>query len=181
MSDVYHGGKAFRVIAPLANRCAAIVIYNLLHPEGQTISTEVTTEDYQHASGMSQPMEDPWELPVEGMVLFDWRKRGGQKLDTPYPIELTGFSDRLLLLAPIQNGWAVIGARDKYLSPVAVKTVEASAEQLDITMVESGPLVIWCASGTPQAKGISVKALGNGFWQFDLPVGNRDGSIRITK
>lgn len=126
-------------------------------------------------------MRDRGNCRKGGLVLFDWRKGAGQKLDQPYPIELTGFSDSLLLLAPIQNGWAVVGARDKYLSPVAVKTVEAHAKTLNVTMVESGPLVIWCASGTPQAKGVTAQDLGNGFWQFDLPVGQRDASINFMK
>jgi hypothetical protein len=178
MLDVYQSGKAFRVIAPLANQCAAIVTYNLVHPEGKTIQTEVTAEDYAHASGMSQPYEGPWALPKEGLVCFDWRNGSGQKLDTPYPVELSSFSDRLLLLAPIQNGWAVIGAREKYLSPVAVKTVVADSKTLTVEMVESGPLVIWSDSGKPTVKGASAKDLGNGFWQFDLPV--KAGAVTVT-
>jgi hypothetical protein len=102
-------------------------------------------------------------------------------LDTPYPVEITGFSDRLLLLAPIEKGWAVIGARDKYLSPVAVKSVVATDASVEVTMIESGPLVIWCAAGTPKAAGMSAKDLGNGFWQFDLPVGKKDCVVQINK
>jgi hypothetical protein len=178
MLDVYKSGKAFRVIAPLANRCAAIVTYNLFHPGDKTIKTEVTAEDYANASGMMQPYEGPWALPKEGLVCFDWRKGNGQKLDKPYLIELTGFSDRLLLLAPIQKGWAVIGARNKYLSPVAVKSFEATFQSLEVTMIESGPLVIWSADGAPNVAGILAQDLGNGFWQFDLPV--VEGCRKIT-
>ena len=188
MMDVYHGEEAFRVIAPLANKCAAIVTYNLFHDGSgkkskseKTIQTEVTAADYVHASGMSQPYEGSWEVPEEGLVLFDWREGAGVKLDKPYPIELEGFSDRLLLLAPIQKGWAVIGARDKYLSPVAVKTVTASVEELTVEMVESGPLVIWCAEGTPKAEGVEAKDLGNGFWQFEMEKGKGDSSLKVSK
>ena len=181
MMDVYKGGKAFRVIAPLANKCAALVTYNLSHPGEQTVKTEITAADYPHASGMIQPYEGPWDLPKEGLVVFDWRMGSGQKLDTPYSVELTGFSDRLLLLAPIENDWAVIGARDKYLSPVAVKAVDASSEKLTIEMVEGGPLVIWSGKGTPTAEGIVAKDLGNGFWQFDLPVTESSQQILLTR
>jgi hypothetical protein len=181
MMDVYHSGKAFRVIAPLANQCAAIVTYNLSHPEGKTIQAEVTAEDYTHASGMSQPYAGPWNVPEEGLVCFDWRLGSGQKLDQPYSVELTGFSDRLLLLAPIQKGWAVIGARDKYLSPVAVTSIHAEAKTLTVGLVESGPLVIWCAEGTPKASGVLAKDLGRGFWQFDLPVEKGARELCITR
>jgi alpha-L-fucosidase 2 len=181
MMDVYKSGKAFRVIAPLANRCAAMVTYNLFHPGEHTITTEVTAADYAHASGMIQPYAGPWTLPEEGLVIFDWRTRSGRKLDAPYPVELTGFSDRLLLLAPIQNGWAVIGACDKYLSPAAVKSVVAKTSSLTLEMVESGPLVIWSAHGEPTVEGLAAQDLGNGFWQFDLPQGKRNYAVTISK
>ncbi|WP_372798330.1 Sip1-related alpha-galactosidase [Pontiella sp.] len=178
MMDVYKSGKAFRVIAPLANRCAAIVTYNLFHPGDQTIATEVTAADYAHASGMMQPYPGPWAIPQEGLVCFDWRKGSGQKLDKPYPVELNGFSDRLLLLAPIEKGWAVIGARDKYFSPVAVTGIDAQPDSLTVELVEGGPLVIWSAEGAPKAEGVEARDLGNGFLQYDLPVSK--GRVKLT-
>lgn len=181
MMDVYKSGEAFRVIAPLANGCAAVVAYNLYHPEERTTEARVSVDDYPHASGMSQPYEAPWTLPMEGLVCFDWREGTGQKLEDAYSFELTGFSDRLLLLAPIQKGWAVIGARDKYLSPVAVDQVKASRRSLKLTLVESGPLVIWSSEGEPTLEGYVAEDLGNGFWQFDLPVGQRDFAVKISK
>ena len=114
-------------------------------------------------------------------MVFDWRMGAGQKLDKSYPIELTGFSDRLLLLAPIENDWAVIGARDKYLSPMSVKSVTTSSEKLTAETVEGGPLVIWSGKGTPTTESIVAKDLGNGFWQFDLPVTKDSQSITLTR
>lgn len=181
MMDVYKSGEAFRVIAPLANDCAAIVAYNLYHPEERTIEAQVSAEDYKHASGMAQPYDAPWELPVEGLVCFDWRKGIGQKLDAVHTFELIGFSDRLLLLAPIKKGWAVIGARDKYLSPVAVESVKVSRRNLELTLVESGPLVVWSSEGKPKLEGYAAKGLGSGFWQFDLAEGQRNVSVKISK
>lgn len=181
MMDVYRSGRAFRVIAPLANQCAAIVTYNLFHPEDRTIQTTVAATDYTHASGMSQPYEGPWEIPPEGLVLFDWREGTGRKLDSPHAIELTGFSDRLLLLAPIRRGWAVIGARDKYLSPVAVASIETDPERLTVELVESGPLVIWSAGGSPRIEGILARDLGHGLWQFDLPVETNNRIFTIER
>ena len=181
MLDVYKSKKAFRVIAPLANQCAAIVTYNLYHPGDETIKTQITAEDYVHASGMSQPYEGPWSLPPEGLVLFDWQKGSGQKLDSAYPIELTGFSDSLLLLAPVKNGWAVIGQRDKYLSPAAVESVEATDSSVTIKTVEGGPLVVWSAEGKPTAEGVEAKDLGNGFWQFDLGEADNGSEVKISR
>ncbi len=181
MMDVYKSGNAFRVIAPLTNKCAAIVTYNLFHPGDKTVTTEVTAADYTHASGMVQPYAGQWDIPDEGLVLFDWREGAGQKLETAYSFELKGFSDRLLLLAPIQSGWAVIGARDKYLSPVAVESIEMDQRTLRVSTVERCPLVIWSANGAPKAKGIDAKDLGNGFWQFDMLGGEAGMDIHITR
>ncbi|MDP0491795.1 MAG: Sip1-related alpha-galactosidase [Verrucomicrobiota bacterium JB023] len=181
MMDVYQGGEAFRVIAPLNHGCAAVVAYNLLHPGEQTVETRVTPADYPHASGMMQPYEGAWEVPAEGLVIFDWRKGQGQRLDDSYSVTLTGFSDSLLLLAPVKKDWAVIGAREKYLSPVAVKQVQATADELFIEMVESGPLIIWTGKGQPTAGEFPVESLGNGFWQIGLPSGQRDFELTVSR
>jgi len=181
MMDVYRSGNAFRVIAPLPNKCAALVTYNLSHPGNKQIKTKVTATDYVHASGMSQPYEASWAIPNEGLVLFDWHTGVGQKLDKAYEIELSGFSDRLLLLSPIEKGWAVIGAREKYLSPVAVDSIEPTTDSLTVSMVETGPLVVWSDEGSPAIEGVSRKDLGNGFWQFDLPKGKSNELVTVRR
>ena len=112
-------------------------------------------------------------------MVFDWYKGKGHFLAQPYDFKLAGFSDKLLLLCPVSHGWAVIGRPDKFLSPAAIQSVEASAAELKLTMVESGPLVIWVAKGRPQAEGVTFNSIGNGFWKTELPVGRPKQLIRV--
>ena len=169
----------YYAIAPLSNGAAAIVAYNLNYPESTTIRGKVSILDYCSASAMIRPYPGKWEMPDEGLVVFDWKRQKGQALQTDYSFTLTGFSDKLLLLCPVRQGWAVVGRSDKFLSPAAVKTIRAETGELHLELEESGPLVIWQDSGRPHSEGVQFEDLGNGFWKCDLPVGKKDYSMMI--
>ncbi|MHC4666735.1 MAG: hypothetical protein ACYS9T_12415 [Planctomycetota bacterium] len=94
---------------------------------------------------------------------------------------MKGFSDRLLHLCPVNNGWAVVGRTDKYLSPAAVETVSASQNELKLRLVESGPFAIWSAAGVPSAKDVRFEDQGNGLWKAHLDPGHRDMLITVTR
>ena len=172
---------AYNVIAPLPNGCAAIVAYNLNYPGKTTIKATITPKDYTYAPAMLQPYPSPWRIPAEGLVLFDWNAGKGQQFTGEYDVQLTGFKDRLLLICPIQKGWAVVGRNDKYLSPVAIKSIQRDDNSINIKMERSGPLVIWSAKGSPEAKGTEFTNLDNGFWQADIKKGIENFTIRITR
>jgi len=87
-----------------------------------------------------------------------------------------GLEDKLLLLAPIRDGWAVVGRSDKYLAAVTVEAV--SKDQLVVKLAESGPLTIYLAAGRPQADGLTFLDLGGGLWKADLPV--QPGEVTLT-
>lgn len=170
-ADAFNQPVAYRVIAPLANGCAAVAAYNLMEQaQPTTISASVSSNDYIHAPGLMQPYPGPWKQPAEGVVVYDWYAGQGARLDQPYAFKLEGFSDKLLLLCPVRHGWAVVGRTDKYLSPAAVGEVTTSPARLTVKLIESGPLVIWRGEGEPQAVGVKFLPLGNGFWKTDLPV-----------
>ena len=171
---------AFRVVAPLTGGAAAIVAYNLHHPTPEApIQASVTKQDYTHASGMIQPYPGKWKVPDEGLVVYDWYAGKAEKLGKKYAFELKDFSDRLLLLCPIQKGWAVIGRTDKYLSPAAVEVISVSTDKLKLRLVESGPLAVWLVDGVPSAKNISFERQGNGLWKANIEPGRRDMLITI--
>jgi hypothetical protein len=184
---VFSAPQAYRVIAPLANKSAAIVAYNLNHPNrGQektetTVTAEITPADYAHASGMLQPATEPWEVPAEGLVIYDWYKGKGEALTDSYKVDLKGFSDALLLLSPVENGWAVIGAANRYLSGAAVSSIKTTGDKLEVEMVESSPLVIYSKTGTVSAEGHQVSDLGKGFWRVELPVGKRGARVTVSR
>jgi hypothetical protein len=105
----------------------------------RVLRASVSAADYTAASEMVQPAVAPWKIPAAGLVVYDWYAAKATKLDRPYASELKGFSDRLLLLCPIREGWAVIGRPDKYLAPAALKVLNVSRGELKVKMVESGP------------------------------------------
>ena len=172
----------YRVVAPLAGRCAAVVAYNLCSgPEDAALKAAVTPDDYAHAGGMIQPREGNWPAPAEGLVVYDWHTRKGEKLGEAYAFELKGFADRLLHLCPIRSGWAVIGRTDKYLSPAAVEAVRQTPSQLTFRLAESGPLAVWTAEGTPSADGLEFRDAGSGLWHARMPVGKRNVDVTVTR
>ncbi len=48
-------------------------------------------------------------------------------------------------------------------------------------MIESGPLMIWSESGTPQADGYTFYDMGNGLYQSQIAAGNKNPEIVITR
>ncbi|MHC4762300.1 MAG: Sip1-related alpha-galactosidase [Planctomycetota bacterium] len=180
--DALNEAKAYRVIAPLANESAAVAVYSLAEPSPKdSIDAGVSARDYSHAPAMIQPYPGKWDEPEEGLVVYNWYSGTGGKLVDSYRVRLKGFSDCLLLLCPIRRGWAVVGRADKYLSPSAIKTVVYSDNKLKVTLYESGPLVIWCKTGTPKGKKLKFTALGNGLWKADMPVGRRDYAVTVSR
>ena len=150
--DPIGGGEAYRAIAPLANGVAAVVAYNLTDPQRE-VKGRVGPGDYAHASAMMQPYPGAWAVPREGLVLYDWRAGTAEKLNGERSFTLKDFNDdRFFLLCPVVDGWAVVGRTDKYLSPAAVEVVSRNAGKIVLKMVESGPLAVWSATGSPASR-----------------------------
>jgi len=173
---------AYRVIAPLPGGAAAVAAYNLYHPTSMVpIRGFVTRQDYKHAGGMIQPYTGKWKVPAEGLVVYDWHSGRAEKLTDRYEFDLKGFADRLLHLCPVKKGWAVIGRTDKYLCPAAVEIVSISPSKLKLRMKESGPLAVWCETGTPLAERCVFIDCGNGLWEGNMTPGKRDIVLTIRK
>lgn len=186
---------AYRTIAPLENGSAAIVLYNLFSGEqfdyydnatynvadDITVVSYVSPEDYEEAANMIQPFNGKWEVPEEGLVAYDFYEGRGFRLDKKTEFELHGFSDKLLIVSPIQNNWAVVGRTDKYLSAVAVKSIQYADAHMSLTLKESGPIVVWSGEGEPKSEGLKFVSIGNGFYKANIPVGDRNREINIVR
>jgi hypothetical protein len=170
----------YSVVAPLSNNSASIVLYNL-YKDNTTITASVTPEDYSVATGMIQPYPGEWDLPKEGLIIYDWYSSKAEKLDKEYSVSLRGFSDRLVHLCPIKNGWSVIGRIDKYLSPATVKNLFYKKNELKFTLKESGPFGIWSEKGNLTSEDVELKSLGNGLWIGEMPVGKRNVTVKISR
>ncbi len=176
-TDPYAAGQPFRTIAPLANGAAALAAYNLTEPE-TTVTVTVAPEDYTHAGQMQQPPRR-WQVPEAGLLLYDWYARTAVPLDEPWALTLEGFADRLLLLCPIQDGWAMIGRPDLFLSPAAVEVLAVEPERLLLRMYETGPLAIWRHEGRIASDAGAFEPQGDGLWVADMVVGERDRVVEV--
>jgi hypothetical protein len=167
--DPFDERKPFRAIAPLANQAAAVVVYNLTDPE-VPVEGYVTPDDYQHANGLMQPRIAPWKAPKEGLVCYDWYEKSAAALTAKLAFPMPKFSDRLLLLCPIRNGWAVIGRTDKYLSPSGVEILETGPGEVLVKMKEGGPLAVWQsdAQAAVQSPDCKFRRLAANLWQAEV-------------
>lgn len=180
--DPYRNPIPYRVIAPLPNGSATVVVYNLKHArEPVTFTAGVFVEDYTHANAMIQPYPGKRPMPAGGLVLYDWYAGTAQRLTKAYSFELSGLADRLIQLSPIVEGWGVIGRTDKYLCCAAVEVLRASDKELKVRLVESGPLAVWSARGAPKSPGVTFARAGNGLYKAHLPVEGKPRTVTITR
>jgi len=180
--DPYRNPVPYRVIAPLANGSAAIVVYNIKHAnEAATFTASVSPADYTHANAMIQPYPGKRKIPAEGLILYDWYAEKAQLLEKSYTFDLTGLEDRLIQLSPIVEGWAVIGRADKYLAAAAVRILEINENSITIKMIEPGPLTIWTGQGLPKSQGLRFIKLANNLYKADIPADRPYKGIRITR
>lgn len=161
--------ELYKVIAPLDNGAASIVCYNLYDKtEDMEINGSISKNDYKSASAMIQPYQGEWELPKEGLVVYDYYDKKAEKLDDKYDVTLKGLSDKLLHLCPVNNGWALIGDVTKYLSPSTVSNISANKDCLKFNIKEGGDFYFWMADGKPECKMGKCQSEGNGLWSLKL-------------
>lgn len=80
---------------------------------------KISLGDYKNAAALlnGNAAEAYASIPAEGIAAYS--AEGGCALTPAQPdldVKLTGFKDRLFIMAPIVRGWAVIGRGDKFLS-----------------------------------------------------------------
>ncbi|ANW95364.1 hypothetical protein AXE80_03275 [Wenyingzhuangia fucanilytica] len=175
MQDPYADDKAFKVIAPLQNKTAAIMAVNL-NQNDKEVTTQVSLKDYAFAGGMIQPYKGLWQTPKEGVLLYDYYNKTAQVLKDDYSFTLASRKERLLLLNPIKEGWAVIGRPDKYLSGATYELLNVDEQYVNIKMIEDGSLLLWTNGKIPTSENFEFTDLGNGLWQGNLinPVDSKE-------
>lgn len=173
--------QAYRVVAPLQHGAAAFVAYNLMHPSpAENVKTAFTVKDYEAAGEFIQPRVDPWMVPNEGLVYYDWYEQKGGYLKSEYKFDLIGFADKLVQLSPVINGWSVIGNPNKYLSANTVRSIEYADDKLKIVMVESGELVVFNLLPVSCSLASKIENMGNGLWKLYLPEDKTNFEVFIT-
>lgn len=164
--------KAYEVSAPVAAGAVVVAAFNLVHPTpDRALKGTVTADDFERSWGLTQPPQETATRHDEGLVVYDWCEgTGGRLSDDGLAYSIKGFDYRLFTLAPIRQGWAVIGRADKYLAPAAVEAWEATPETLTVTLHESGPTIIYSDRSSVQCPDADFQSIGEGLWRADLPV-----------
>lgn len=170
----------YSTITPLKNASATVVVYNLSPSENKLVAT-IDSTYYTSASAMVQPYPGEWEIPEEGILVYDWYHQSAQLLKDGHDVTIEGFGDHLLHLIPIKNGWGIIGRADKYLSPATYTVLETSDKSILLELEEEGPLVIWSEGKTPFAEGIKFERLNDNLWKADMPVKKGKKIVHIRK
>ena len=93
------------------------------------------------------------------------------------------FSDRLFLLCPVREGWAVVGRTDKFLSPAAVHVLHSSPREVTLVVKEGGPVVVWQADekAAVESEDCQLRKIAPNLWQADLKPEKRNTLVRIRK
>ena len=162
MHDPYSEKQVFKVIAPLRNKTAVVLAFNL--NRGTEVKTVITKNDYANASGMLQPYEGVWNLPEEGILLYDYFAKKAEILDGEYRFSLKTREDKLLQLSPIVNGWSIIGRSDKYLGASTFTVESSSSDKIKLNMEEAGPILLWNKNKRPQSEQLRFEELEKGLW-----------------
>lgn len=172
-------GSLYGAIAPLNNKCAAVVYYNL-NTESTTLSGRLVPSVYEWAPSMMQGTgaAPSWNIPAEGLAAYDWRNRKGVKLpDGGIPLSLPSLRDGVMqdifyLLAPIEKGWAVLGNPDKYLSPACVEEgIVRTDGKMTFILKDSASVLVYRKGGHPVVEGAAVRKLpgSTDFYLVEFP------------
>ncbi len=168
--DPINDKKMYRVISPLPNKAASVVCYNIYDKDqNATVKGVLSAKDYKHRSAMLHPYTGEAELPTEGLYLYDYYDKEGTVLKDDYLVSLSGLSDKLFHLCPINKGWALIGLTDKYLSPATVINPQYTKNDVTFELVEGGQFALYLKEGKPKAEGLRFIQKQNNLWLTNIP------------
>lgn len=169
----------YRVIAPTREGSCAIAVFNF--SEQSNAQSFVSKADYSFAAAKEQPFNGLWELPEEGLVIYDHDEKRGADLEVDYFFSVERMKGKIFNIAPVNRGWAVIGRSDKYLGGSTYNIENCSDNSLDLVLDESGPIIIFSRDGKPKTNAGKLIALGDGFYEINMPVGELNKTVRLQK
>lgn len=176
--DANKSRSCFRVIAPTRHGSCSIAAFNFSeHPQVDGI---ISKNDYPFAAAKEQPYNGLWSIPQEGLVVYDWQAQKGFRLNDDYAYSIDQMKGKIFNLSPINKGWAIIGRSDKYISGCTYSIDKCSKKEIEVTLDESGPLVIYHGGQKIKTSEGSVVVIGEGFYRIDLPIGQMNKKIAIS-
>jgi len=171
--------KSYRVIAPGRHGSAVIAAFNF--SIFRKVNGFINEDDYPFAAAKEQPYNGLWKIPKEGLVIYDYEADICELLDHDYTFTVDKMKAKIFNLAPIINGWAVIGRNDKYFGGCTYHIVDSSVDSIELLLDESGPITIYSVKGKPKPEQGILTDLGNGFYNIDLTIGEMNKKIIVHR
>jgi hypothetical protein len=169
-ADPWASPAPLKTLAPLTGGCVAFSAYNI-NENGAVSRGSFTASDYTQGGALLQNGPTRWPLPAGGLVLYDWFAHTLLRLDEkPWEFELQEMDCVLGLACPVVEGWALIGRADKYLAPQTLGFRDITRNSVTMELLESGPCLVYCATGTPRCTEAPVSPVAPGLWRIELPV-----------
>lgn len=168
----------YKVIAPTRHKSCAIAAFNF--SENATLKGTISKNEYTFSAAKLQPHEDLWSIPKEGLVLYDRDLASGLVMDKEYEFDVEQMKAKVFTLAPIYNGWAVIGRSDKYIGGCTYTIKNCTKSKIELILDESGPIIVYNSSMHPKVSEGKVTKINNGFYLIHLPVGEQNKKIEIS-
>ncbi|HEY0946674.1 MAG TPA: Sip1-related alpha-galactosidase [Opitutaceae bacterium] len=169
--DPYESGCAYRAGAPLPHGGAAIGCYNLAHPDrpvvGQIDPADLVSVRHMLGRG---------EAVTGAVVALDVRAGRAWRLSAREWFTLSAGEDALFVLSPVQHGWALLGAPDKYLAPAFVAEFTPELGRCCLAVPEPGRVWLWSATPVASAE-LPVRALGESLWEIEFTPGCLQGAL----
>ncbi len=168
-----------RAVSPLKGKVATFWLANFHNDE--KLEVKLSPEDYRYGGTMIQPYEGLWQQPKEGLIAYDYHTGKAWKMKKPFSAKLSLWETKIIHLIPVQDGWAIIGRPDKYLSPASCEIVKRSEKEITLTLKESAPFLIWSERGKLLVDKAEVTRLADNLYQIAPTSKTKQINITIRK
>lgn len=133
------GDKSYRVFSRMDNGALSIICYNL-STTSHSVPSFIDANDYTSLTAPAQP--------CPRVVAYNWKKQTAKLLNGRMEFTLEGFTDELFHLCPVNQGWAVVGIMEKFLSPQTFEILSCTEDRLELKVLTAGTLCVWSENGS---------------------------------
>lgn len=140
LTNPLQDGKVYWVFSLTSNEAVSLICYNLnFSLKHHKVTPEIDPKDFllrETLTGKSTPQQ-------KRVILFDWNNQTAIELTGKQTADPDRFNNHIFHFCPIRDEWVVIGIQKKYLSPVTIRILSSTPNNLVINVLSPGGLKIW--------------------------------------